>query len=130
MNRRAFVTSVVAILAAPLAVDAQAGKKPARIGILSPPEPLTTVEVFRLELRRLGYTEDNGIRLEYRSSAGHDDRFPALAADLAALRVDVLIAVTAPAIRAAQGATTEIPIVMVLSGDPVQSGLIKSLGQP
>jgi len=118
------------ILAAPLAVEAQQTKEAPRIGILSPPESLTTLDVFRRGLRNLGYDEGNGTRIEYRSSGGYDDRFPALAADLVALTVDLIVAVTPPAIRAAQLATTSIPIVMVLSGDPVRNGLVRSLAHP
>jgi putative ABC transport system substrate-binding protein len=121
---------VIAIFAAFSAADAQQAKKARLIGILSPPEPLTSIDFFRRELQNLGYTEDNGTRIEYRSSEGYDDRFAILAADLVALKVDILIAVTPPAIRAAQLATTSIPIVMVLSGDPVANGLIKSLARP
>lgn len=121
---------MLAVLAAPFTAEAQQATNAPGIGILSPPEPLTAIEVFRRGLRDLGYAEGTGTRIEYRSSEGHDDRFPALAADLVALKVDVIIAVTPPAIRAAQRATTSIPIVMVLSGDPVRNGLIKSLAQP
>jgi putative ABC transport system substrate-binding protein len=132
MDRRAFIGAVTGgLVAAPLTAKAQqAARTAARIGILSPPEPLTALEVFQRGLRDRGYTDGNGIRFEYRSSGGHDDRFPALAADLAALKVDVIIAVTPTAIRAAQRVTTTIPIVMVLSGDPVRSGLVKSLARP
>lgn len=121
------VAFVLCVLVTPVAGEAQQGKKAPRIGILSPPEPLTAIDVFQRGLR---YTEGDGVGLEYRSSGGRDDRFPALAADLVALKVDVIIAVTPPAIRAAQGATTTIPIVMVVSGDPVRSGLVKSLARP
>jgi len=131
IDRRAFLAGTGAtLLLAPLAAEAQQSKKVPRIGILSPPEPLTAIDVFQRGLRDLGYAEGDGIRLEYRPSGGRDDRFPALAADLVALKVDVIIAVTPPAIRAAQRATTTIPIVMVLSGDPVRSGLVKSLARP
>ena len=138
MNHRAFVTGLGAALAAPLstvvlvrprfAIGAETGTKSPRIGILSPPEPLTTLDVFRRGLRDLGYAEESGTRIEYR--LGQDNTFPGLAAELVALKVDILIAVTPPAIRAAQRATATIPIIMVLSGDPVALGLVKSLGQP
>src|SRR6266571_8211102 len=99
MDRRTFIGSVAGgLLAAPLAGEAQQSKKAPRIGILSPPEPLTSIDVFQRELRDLGYTEGDGIRLEYRSSAGEDDRFPAMAAELVHRKVDVIIAVTVPAI--------------------------------
>jgi putative ABC transport system substrate-binding protein len=130
MDRRAFILATAGgLLAAPLAAEAQSPKVPL-IGILSPPEPFTALDTFRSGLRDLGYTDPGGIRLEYRSSEGNDERFPVLAADLVGLKVDVIIAATVPAIRAAQRATTTIPIVMVLNSDPVRLGLVKSLARP
>ncbi len=114
---------------APVSAEAQPAKKAPRIGILSPPEPLTAIDVFQRGFGDLGYVATDA-RIEYRSSEGRDDHFPALAAELVALKVDVIIAVTPAAIRAAQQATASIPIVMVLSGDPVASGLVKSLAHP
>jgi putative tryptophan/tyrosine transport system substrate-binding protein len=129
-RRRLLLTSLAGVIAAPLAAGAQQAKKVPRIGILSPPEPLTSIDVFQRELRDLGYPESDGIRLEYRLSAGQDNRFPALAGEIVDLKVDVIIAVTVPAIRAAQRATTTIPIVMILSSDPLRLGLVKSLARP
>jgi ABC-type uncharacterized transport system substrate-binding protein len=126
----AVIALILGLTGGALTAGAQPVKKAPRIGVLSPPEPLTAIDVFRRGLQELGYTESTGTRLEYRSSEGHDDRFPALAADLVSLNVGVIVAATPPAIRAAQRATTSIPIVMVLSGDPVRSGLIKSLARP
>jgi len=127
MDRRVFLTTLAGtLLAAPLAAEAQ---KKAHIGVLSPPEPFTGVGVLQRGLRDLGYNEAD-IWFEYRSSAGQDDRFPSLAAELVSLNVDVIIAVTPPAIRAAQSATTTIPIVMMLSGNPVATGLVKSFARP
>jgi putative ABC transport system substrate-binding protein len=124
------VALALGVVAAAMVAVAQQGTSARRIGVLSPPEPLTAIDVFQRGLGALGYSEGDGIQLEYRSSEGRDDRFFALAAELVALKVDIIIAVTPPAIRAAQRATTTIPIVMVLSGDPVRSGLVKSLGRP
>jgi putative ABC transport system substrate-binding protein len=70
------------------------------------------------------------MQIEYRWSEGRDDRFPALVANLVSQNVDVIVAVTVPAIRAAQHATSTIPIVMVLSNDPVRMGLVASLARP
>ncbi len=132
MDRRTFLATIAGgLLAAPPAARAQqVGRIVPRVGILSPAEPQTSFEFFQRGFRDLGYTDPDGLRIEYRSSEGNDDRFPALAADLVALKVDVVIAVTPPAIRAAQKATTSIPIVMVLSGDPVASKLVQSLSRP
>jgi putative ABC transport system substrate-binding protein len=132
IDRRTFLGTLAGgLLAAPLAAEAQpAGRTVPRVGILSPPEPLTRPEVFQRGFRDPDYTDGDGLRIEYRSSEWRDDRFPALAADLVALKVDVIIAVTPPAIRAAQKTTATIPIVMVLSGDSVGSMLVHSLARP
>ena len=137
LNRRGFLRTVSAgLLAAPLAAGAQPATSVPLIGILTPapagesPTGLPGKDPFPLGLRDLGYIEGKSVRLEYRSSAGRDDRFSALAAELVGLKVDVIVAATVPAIRAAQRATTTIPIVMVLSSDPVRLGLIKSLARP
>ena len=118
------------LLATALAADAQpAGKNP-RIGILrpgSPPDPL--LAAFRQGLRELGYDEGRNISIEYRWAEGRDERFPALAADLVRLKVDVIVAGVG-AVEAAKHATTTIPIVMPVSGDPVRAGLVASLARP
>jgi len=117
---------------APLAAAAQPVGRVPQVGILSPftpSDPLFGVDAVRLGLRDLGYVDGKTLRLEYRSSGGRDDRFPALAADLVALKVDVVVAATVPAIRAAQRATTTIPIVVIFSSDPVRLGLVKSLAR-
>jgi putative ABC transport system substrate-binding protein len=124
------VTLIVAALAAPLAAEAQpAGKNP-RIGILrpgSPPDPL--LDAFRQGLRELGYEEGRNISIEYRWADGRDERLPGLAADFVRLKVDVIVA-GAGAVEAAKHATTTIPIVMPVSGDPVRAGLVASLARP
>jgi len=135
MDRRAFVIGLGALLATPLAVEAQqAGRTAPRIGILSPfpsPAPTVTFDELRLGLRNLGYIEGDSIRFDYAWSSGYeDDRFPALATELVARKVDIIVAATVPAIRAAQHATSTIPIVMTFSSDPVRLGLVKSLAHP
>ena len=129
MDRRAFVAGTLGVLAAPQAIQAQVGKSP-RIGILrpgSPPDPL--VDAFRQGLRELGYDEGHSISLEYRWAEGKDERLPELAADLVRLKVDVIVA-GAGAVGAAKHATTTIPIVMPVSGDPVRDGFVTSLARP
>jgi ABC-type uncharacterized transport system substrate-binding protein len=125
MHRRGFLAGVGAALIASTVSAAQ--QKAARIGVISPVEGFTEVAVLRHELHALGYDEPN-IRLEYRS--GSDDRFAVFANELVGLHADVIVAVTPPAIRAAQRATTTIPIVMMLSGNPVASGLVQSFARP
>jgi putative ABC transport system substrate-binding protein len=88
------------------------------------------LEAFRQGLRELGYVEGQNIAIEPRWTEGKDDRLPALAADLVRSKVDVIVADTGAASRAAQQATRTIPIVMSLFNDPVGSGLVASLARP
>jgi putative ABC transport system substrate-binding protein len=130
MDRRAFIgTMASGLLAAPLAAEAQQGGNVYRVGYLS--SSATIIEPFRHALRELGYIEGQNLVIEARLAAGKIDRLPALAAELVRARVDVIAAVSPPAIAAAKGATTAIPIVMAfISVDPVQSGFVDSLGRP
>jgi putative tryptophan/tyrosine transport system substrate-binding protein len=132
MDRRAFITMLGgSILAAPLAVEAQQTGKVWRIGVLSgPPADAPRWEPFHDSLRGLGYVEGQNIAFEWRSSGGKAERFTDLAADLARLQVDVIVALDNPAIAASQKATKTIPIVMVLAQDPIASGFARSLAQP
>jgi len=82
-------------------------------------------------LSQLGYIDGESIRIEYRSAQGQADRLAALAQELARLEVNVIVAGSEPAVRAAEQATRTIPIVAVLSDhDPVASGLVDSLRRP
>jgi putative ABC transport system substrate-binding protein len=81
-------------------------------------------------MRALGYVEGQNLVLEVREAEGQYERFPALAAELVRLPVDVLLVANTPAALAAKHATTTIPIVMVTLGDPVGSGLVASLARP
>ena len=85
-----------------------------------------------MALREHGYIEGQNIAIEYRYAEGKRDRQPELAAELARLKVDVIVAAGGePLIRAAMSATTTIPIIMTGSGpDPVEAGLVKSLARP
>jgi putative ABC transport system substrate-binding protein len=130
MDRRSFLATLSGgLLAAPLAAEAQQGGNVYRVGYLS--SSATIIEPFRHALRELGYIEGQNLVIEARLAAGKIDRLPALAAELVRARVDVIAAVSPPAIAAAKGATTAIPIVMAfISVDPVQSGFVDSLGRP
>ncbi len=121
------------LLAAPLAAEAQPAGKVPRVAYLSASSAASAtwgVEAFRQGLRELGYIEGRNILIEYRWADGRFDRLPALAADLARLAVDVIVASNTPAALAARNATGTIPIVLVTSGDPVGSGLVASLARP
>ncbi len=87
-------------------------------------------EAFRQGLRDLGYVEGRNLVIEYRFAEGKSERLPALAAELVALKVDVIVAVTTPEALAAKKATRTLPIVFVAAADPVTSGLVSSLARP
>ena len=90
------------------------------------------MEAFRQGLRELGYIEGKNIAIEYLYADGETEaeRLPDLAAELVRLRVDVIVALDSVAIRPAMEATKTIPIVMAVSGDPVEVGLIEGLARP
>jgi putative tryptophan/tyrosine transport system substrate-binding protein len=81
-------------------------------------------------MRELGYVEGQNVRYEFRSDAGQASRLPALAAELVRLKVDLIVAWFTAAALAASEATHEIPIVMALVGNPVETGLVESLARP
>jgi putative ABC transport system substrate-binding protein len=135
LNRRRFLHAVGAsLLAAPLSAEAQPPSRRPRIGWLDPIAPGPSRQhhwdAFRKRLAELGYQEPEQVTFEVRSAYGHADRLPGLAAELVRLKVDVIVSVTTPAVLAAKRATASIPIVMTNSGDPVGTGLAKSLAHP
>src|SRR5712691_5971644 len=122
-------------LFAPLATQAQQPAKVPRVGwlltgSLEAPETRALLSAFRQGARERGYVEGENIVIEYRAAEGRLDRFPALAADLVRIKVDLIVAGSTSAARAAQEATTTIPIVAPTMGDPVGDGLVASLGRP
>src|SRR6516162_40689 len=94
---------------------------------LESPEARATLDAFRQGLRERGYVEGQTIVIEYRSADGKIERFPSLATELASIKVDLILAPNTPAARAAQQATSTIPIVAPVMGDPVEDGLVASL---
>jgi putative ABC transport system substrate-binding protein len=116
-------------------VVAQQPKKFARIGYLSATDPASDSarsDAIRLALRALGYIEGQNIATEYRYAEGKIERLPQLAAELARLNVNLIVAAGGTtAILAAKNATRTIPIVMMGAGlDPVEAGLVQSLAHP
>ena len=103
--------------------------KPVRIGILMS-EPSKPLDSMRDEMQRLGYIDGRNARYEYRFVRGVEQRYPALAAELVALPVDVIVTWGTPASIAAKQATGGIPIVMAAIGDPVGTGVVASLSRP
>jgi len=134
MRRRTFIASTVSVLAAPLAVGAQPAARVYRIGYLgiSPPNPTTASveDAFLQGLRDHGYVEGKNLVIERRYAEGKVERLPDLAAELLRLNVELIVAPTTPAARAAKQVTTTTPIVTVMAGDPVAVGLVSSLARP
>lgn len=124
------VALMLSVLATPLGVEVQQTAKVYRLGFLYGIPVPPRAAVFEQALRDLGWVKGEKIAIEYRSAEGHLDRLPALAAELVALRVDVIIANAAPETKAARQATRNIPIVFVVHGDPVGTGDVQSLARP
>ena len=122
----------LAVLAAPLAVDAQRPGTGYRIGWIGndPPDASVGFGAFRQRLGEVGWVEGRNVVIEHRHSAGRSERLPALAAELVRLHVDLIVASAAPATHAAKQATATIPIVGVAMSDPVGQGLAASLVRP
>ena len=134
MERRAFIGSLAGgLLAAPLAAEAQPAGKVYRIGFLgNSTEALEAnlVGPSREGLRERGYVEGRDLTIEYRWAEGAYERFPALIAELIALKVDIIVTAGTPAALAVKRATAAIPLVMIAVGEPVGTGLVKSLARP
>ena len=132
-KRREFITLLGGTAAWPLAARAQQAGKVHRIGVLETISTTLNVANFyalREGLRQLGYAEGQNLVIEYRSADGRDDRFPGLARELLALKVDVIVTRGTPAAKAVKNATSTVPVVMMASGDPVGVGLVTSLARP
>lgn len=130
--RRRLMALALLPLAAPLALRGQP-RKPWRIGYLAQAEPQVnenSLGQFRRGLTELGYTEGTDYILEVRNAQGSPDRMKVFAAELARLRVDVIVAGATPPAVAAMKATRSIPIVFAIAGDPVGSGLAQSFARP
>jgi putative ABC transport system substrate-binding protein len=135
MQRREFIAVASLAVAWPLAVQAQQPKKLPRIGFLATgslelPEGRASLNAFHQGLRELGYVDGQNIAIEVRAANSRVERFPALTSELVGLQVDVIVASNSLAGRAAQQATTTIPIVVPVMGDPVADGLVASLARP
>ena len=131
MRRRDFITLIGGALASrPITARAQQSKV-ARIGVLY--IGTADAEMFKKELREglreLGYVEGQNIAFEFRSADGKLDRLPELANELVRLKVDVMVALYVPPSLAAKQATRDIPIVVIV-GDPVETGIVPSLARP
>src|SRR5215475_9183625 len=118
-----------AAVAWPRVARAQQGERMRTIGILAS-QPLPPIQRFTRKLRDYGYIEGQNLRLVSRFAEGRDDRYPAMAVELAALPVDLIVTWGTPAALAAKQATRTIPVVMGAIGDPVSVGLVSNLARP
>ena len=130
MDRRGFLTGAAALLAAPLAAEAQRKDRIYRIGVLGVIPTPQLEDAYRNELRDLGWIEGRNIRFEPHYYEQRLERLPHLAAELVRLNVDIIVAWTAPETAAARMATKTIPIVFAAHGDPIASGDVISLARP
>ena len=133
MHRREFIGGVLTALAAPLVAEAQQTGRVYRLGFLG----LATAGQFAREidgmrqgLRELGYIEGQNLNIECRWAEGKYERLYDLAAELVGLKVDVLVTHSTPGARAVKQATSTIPIVMAIVGNPDETGLIQSIARP
>src|SRR4029077_454581 len=129
-TRRAFVTLLGgAAVAWPLDARAQQSEHVRMIGILAS-QSLPPIQRFARKLRDYGYIEGQNLRLVSRFAEGQDERYPVMAAELAAMPVDLIVTWGTPAAFAAKQATTSIPVVMGAIGDPVSVGIVSNLARP
>jgi putative ABC transport system substrate-binding protein len=114
-----------------LSLVADAQPKMVRLGILSSGSGAPAMrEILQQSLRELGYVEGHNLTVELRQASGRVEMLPSLAAELVRSEVDVILALGPSAVRAAQQATRTIPIVMIVSGDPIGAGLVSNLTRP
>jgi ABC-type uncharacterized transport system substrate-binding protein len=133
MIRREFITLLGGAAAAwPLAARAQQPKLPT-IGFLGQSTRSATSEwttAFVQRLRELGWIDGRNVAIEYRWGEGRNERFAQIAAEFVRLKVDVIVTAGTPQVLAAKQATSVIPIVFAVAGDPVGTGIVASWARP
>jgi putative tryptophan/tyrosine transport system substrate-binding protein len=132
MTRHTIVLLVTLALTLLVVPGGAAAQPPvARVGMLTAGSGLPAMrEVFHQSLRDLGYVEGHNLIVEQRQAGGQLERLPALAAELVGREPDVIVALGPAALRAAQQATRTIPIIMLVSGDPIGAGFVSNLTRP
>jgi putative ABC transport system substrate-binding protein len=133
LGRRKFLATLAGAAAAwPLAARAQQPRGMRRIGVLlfGTPDTDPNLGAFLRGLRDLGYIESQNIVIEYRYAEGKPDRLRSLAGELVAIKPDLIFALGGDVAPSARVATSTIPIVVAVSNDPVQAGLVASLARP
>jgi len=132
MDRRTFLTTLAGgLLAAPLGAEGQRPDRIRRIGILLfSQQDLAVITPCLQELKALGYVDVKTIAMEYRDAEGKYERLPGLAVELVRLGPDVMFSFGGEQAPIVKRATASIPIVVVVSNDPVASGLVASLARP
>jgi len=124
------VTLALPFATAPLAAEAQPAGKVYRIGYLGITASTTELDSFLDALRELGYVEGRNLVIERRFSEGREDQFAGLVAEVLQRNVDVIVAASTAAARAAKAATSTVPIVLAGIADPEKTGLVSSLARP
>src|SRR5262245_9716296 len=131
MKRREFITLLGGAAAIwPLAARAQQLWRIGMLETISPALNAANLAAFRNGLRQLGYVEGQSYLIEYRSVEGRAARFPEVASELVASKVDVIVTRGTPAALAAKSATATIPVVMAAIGEPLDTGVVASLARP
>lgn len=133
MKRLAFAFLTLALLAAPLAAEAQQPGKVYRIGYMSITSRQSAerlISIYLQALRERGWVEGQNLFIEWRWAEGEVERLSGFAGELGKLNVDLIVAPQSDAALAAKRATHTIPIVHVVAGDPVADGLVTSLARP
>ena len=132
MKRRQFITLVGGAAAWPLAARAQQAAMPVVgfMGATTPSAQSQWTAAFVQRLRELDWIEGRNVAIEYRWMEGRNERAAEIAAEFVRLRVNVIVVQGTAAVVRARQATSVIPIVFALAGDPVGSGLVESLARP
>jgi putative ABC transport system substrate-binding protein len=133
MRRREFITLLSGAAAWPLAAYAQQPEGIRRVGVLTPKQDLADrndVAFITQEFQRLGWKEGQNFHLEYRAVSLNEDELGSAAADLVSMKPEVILAVTSPALKAAQKNTDMIPVVFVAVTDPMNRGFVADRAHP